>query len=56
MPLDKLNKFKKGDEVTVQVRAIASDGQVQNSTLQDLYNIRGICNNANHIVKFKLPK
>ena len=33
--------------VKVKVRAIGSDGEVQESRIEDLYNVRGILNNSN---------
>ena len=48
--------YEKDGNVNLQVRAIASDGEVQNSNIEDLYNIRGILNNANHEINFKLPQ
>jgi len=41
--------------VKVMVRAIASDGEVQTAEIKDLYNVRGILNNSNHIITFRLP-
>ena len=44
----------KGDSVTVMVRAIGSDGEVQQYDIRDLYNIRGIMNNSHHKVSYKI--
>lgn len=39
----------------VKVRAVASDGEVQMAEVKDMYNVRGILNNANHSITFSLP-
>ena len=46
-----LPNFDKSDtphEVNVIVRATANDGEIQNTKMEDMYNIRGIMNNVPH--------
>ena len=47
--------FEKADRfhsVSVMIRATASDGEVQDKTIEEMYNIRGLMNNVPHKVKF----
>ena len=47
--------FKKSDKphkVTVLARATDNNGKVQNGKLEDMYNIRGLMNNAPHQLSF----
>lgn len=39
---------------SVQVRAVDSTGKVQDGQLENLYNLRGILNNAPHEVNFEV--
>ena len=43
---------KPDGSVEVKCRAIGSDGEVQDATIDQMYNVRGIMNNAFDIVKF----
>lgn len=43
------SNMQKGD-LTVQVRAIDSQGKMQDGVLKDLFNIRGILNNCPHTI------
>ena len=40
--------------VQVKVRAIASDGEVQDSKIEDMYNVRGLLNNSCDVLHFKM--
>ncbi len=40
--------------VNVEVRAIGSDGEVQDARIEDMYNVRGIMNNAFDKLSFKV--
>ena len=51
MPVDKCNS---DGSVRVEVRAIGSDGEVQDSRIEDMYNVRGIMNNAYDVCDFKV--
>lgn len=53
MPLSYVSAAGK---VSVEVRAIGSDGEVQESSIEDMYNVRGIMNNANDILNFTVNK
>ena len=53
--LQQAKEYANDGNITVKVRAIAKDGTIQMAELKDLYNVRGILNNANHKVTFKLP-
>ena len=41
------SKAKADGSVTVKIRAIGSNGEVQENRIEDLYNVRGILNNSN---------
>ena len=56
VPVEYLRSHMTKDTVSLQVRAVARDGEIQSSNIKDLYNIRGVLNNANHKVNFKLPE
>jgi len=53
MPLDKVAA---DGTVSVEVRAIGSDGEVQDSKIEDMYNVRGIMNNALDTLNFSVRK
>lgn len=53
MPLDKI---KPDGTVRVECRAIGSDGEVQDHDIKDSYNVRGIMNNFNDELSFRLKK
>lgn len=39
-------------DIQVQVRAVDSKGNVQDGEISKLYNLRGILNNAPHVINF----
>ena len=43
-------------KVSVQVRAIGCDGEVQDSKIEDMYNVRGIMNNALEDITFTMQQ
>jgi len=53
MPLDKVGTDGK---VSVEVRCIGNDGEVQDSKIEDMYNVRGIMNNAFDAVNFTVNR
>ena len=55
MPLEQALKVAHDGKVSVTVRASARNGEMQTSALEDLYNVRGLLNNAPHVVSFLLP-
>ena len=42
--------------VKVKVRAIGSNGEVQENRIEDLYNVRGILNNSNDMLHFRIKQ
>ena len=49
-----MDSSKVGADGTVNVvcRAIGSDGEVQDTKIEDMYNVRGIMNNAHDTLSF----
>ena len=43
-------------KVRVECRAVASDGEVQNARIEDMYNVRGIMNNAFDVTEFTVEQ
>ena len=49
-----LSKVAPDGTVSIEVRAIANDGEVQDAKLEDMYNVRGIMNNALDTLSFSV--
>ena len=53
MPRSKANA---DGTVNLEVRAIGNDGEVQDASIEDMYNVRGIMNNAFDKVSFSVQQ
>ena len=53
MPLDKISA---DGTVNMECRAIGSDGEEQDADIKDMYNVRGIMNNAFDKLHFQVKK
>jgi len=43
-------------KVTAMVRAVDSDGTVQNGRMEDMFNARGLLNTSPHTISFGIKK